>query len=235
MALFILPIFWNLSGNSFVNQMSLTGCIFFLLTVNINTNVNATILVFQDERPVFLREYAKQMYGVPAYYLAKVIMEMPMMIFLPLLNALIIYFGVGLTITASQFFIFYLVNILVAMCASSFGYFVSSIFSSAETAVGAVPMIILPMMLVGGFTSNVGTFPDWIMWFQYISPVRYGMEALVINEFGSREYGPEDVDFLEFTGFNIGMWQCILLLVAIILVMRTISMVSLWGLVSKFQ
>jgi len=41
------------------------------------------------------------MYGVPAYYLAKVVVESPVMALNPLLNAVIVYFGIGLTITAS--------------------------------------------------------------------------------------------------------------------------------------
>jgi len=64
-------------------------------------NVLGTILVFQDERPVFLREFSNQMYGVPAYYLGKVLVETPVMALNPLLNAIIVYFGIGLTVTAS--------------------------------------------------------------------------------------------------------------------------------------
>ena len=63
--------------------------------------MTGTLLTFQEERPVFLREQANKMYSVPAYYLAKLLVEMPMQSFTPMVLAIIIYFKVGLTITAS--------------------------------------------------------------------------------------------------------------------------------------
>lgn len=83
---------------------------------------------------------------------------------MPLLYSCIVYFGVGLTATAGQFFYFYLIHFLIAFCAASFGYFISSIFEQAETAVGMAPIIILPIMLFSGFFSNSGSYPDWIGW-----------------------------------------------------------------------
>ena len=41
------------------------------------------------------------MYTVAPYYLTKVITEFPSQIFIPLLFEIIVYFGIGLTITAS--------------------------------------------------------------------------------------------------------------------------------------
>ena len=158
-----------------------------------------------------------------------------MLILIPLLDTLIVYFGIGLTITASQFFYFYLINVLVAMSASSLGYFISGLFQRAEDAVGFVPMLLLPLGIVGGFVSSPKNQPDWISWFQYVSPIRYGMEALIINEFGSRDYGPEDVDFVEFIGFELGFWQSIALLTSTIVVFRVVSMLTFYKMVRKFQ
>jgi ABC-type multidrug transport system permease subunit len=64
-------------------------------------NLMGTILVFQQERPVFLREQANKMYSVTAYYLAKILIETPILALTPMIFALIVYFGIGLTITAS--------------------------------------------------------------------------------------------------------------------------------------
>lgn len=128
------------------------------------------------------------MYGVPAYYLAKILIETPILAFLPLLNAIIVYFGIGLTITAYQFFYFYLITLMVSFCAASIGYFISSLFEKEEDAVGMAPLFILPMVVFGGFFSNSGNFPVWISWLQYVSPIRYGFESLVRNEFGRRNY-----------------------------------------------
>lgn len=41
------------------------------------------------------------MYRVPPYYITKVMSDTPIMIIIPLLYELIVYFGIGLTITAT--------------------------------------------------------------------------------------------------------------------------------------
>lgn len=63
---------------------------------------------------------------------------------------LIVYFGIGLTITASQFFIFYATVFLIAQCAASWGYFLSSLFEKEEMATALSPVIMMPIMLFGG-------------------------------------------------------------------------------------
>lgn len=90
------------------------------------------------------------MYTVTAYYLAKIIIETPILALTPMLFALIVYFGVGLTITASQFFIFYAALLLVVQCAASWGYFLSSLFEKEEMATALSPVVMMPIMLFGG-------------------------------------------------------------------------------------
>ena len=76
-------------------------------------NMMGTILTFQAERPVFLREQANKMYSVSAYYVAKIAAETPVLAFTPMVFAIIVYFKIGLSITASQFFYFYLIVLLM--------------------------------------------------------------------------------------------------------------------------
>ena len=58
-----------------------------------------TIITFQPERPVFLREQANNMYSVGIYYLAKTLIETPVLLLTPMVFAVITYFGIGLTVT----------------------------------------------------------------------------------------------------------------------------------------
>lgn len=128
-------------------------------------NLMGCILIFQEERPVFLREQANKMYNVGPYFISKVGIEFPIQMFTPMVWWIVTYFGVGLTITAGRFFMAYLINFMLVICASSFGYFLSSIFDNEEMAVALAPVVIMPLMLFGGFFSNSGSYPDWIGWF----------------------------------------------------------------------
>lgn len=120
------------------------------------------------------------------------------------------------------------------MVATSVGYLVSSIFSKAEDAVNIAPIIIMPMILFGGFFSNSANYPAWLGWLQWLSPIRYGHEALCANEFESRQYDEGDIDMIEFLSYKLGMWRCLLILAAFVIFYRLLSMFFLRLLVSKF-
>lgn len=55
------------------------------------------VLLFPDERPVFLREVGNNMYSVSAYFFSKVIAELPASIITPILYGTIVHYSVGLS------------------------------------------------------------------------------------------------------------------------------------------
>ena len=100
LGLLSLAIFWDLSGNTYVELMGLAGTLFFFTMFETVSAFMGVVLTFQDERPVFLREQAKKMYGVLPYYLTKTLLEVPVFLICPMIISIITYFGVGTTITA---------------------------------------------------------------------------------------------------------------------------------------
>lgn len=97
------------------------------------------------------------------------------------------------------------------------------------------PTIVLPMLFFSGFFSNTGSYPSWISWIQWLSPLRYGLEGLVQNEFGHRDYQSGDVNMVEFLNFNVGLSRCLAILGGIGIGVRIISLICLKTLISKFQ
>ena len=148
MSLLCLILFHD--QGSYADARSLISGLFFVAINQTMINMMGTILTFQEERPIFLREQANNMYSVSAYYLAKIIVDFPLLTFLPMLFAVICYFKIGLTISAAQFFYFFLIIVLLSQCAASFGYFISSIFEKEEMAVSLAPVIMMPIMMFGG-------------------------------------------------------------------------------------
>lgn len=65
------------------------------MTIAFNAIQNI-ILIFPDERPVFLREVNNNMYSVSAYFFGKVIAELPVSILTPVIFGSITYFSIGL-------------------------------------------------------------------------------------------------------------------------------------------
>lgn len=68
------------------------GCLYFsLLSIAFNAT-QTIILLFPEERPVFLREISNKMYTVSAYFFGKLIAEIPGTLVVPVLNASIVYY-----------------------------------------------------------------------------------------------------------------------------------------------
>eukprot|EP00347_Sterkiella_histriomuscorum_P021229 403334750 len=233
--LLCLPIFWDLTGNEFVTQMGLAGFLFFSTISTLFTHMQGNLLAFQEERPVFLREMANKMYHVGPYYTAKMVLDLPSLIIQPMTWTIIVYFGVGLSITAGQFWYFYLIMCMLCISSSSFGFFISSLFSQSETALAVAPVIIMPMVLFSGFFSNAGTYPDWIGWIQWISPIRYSLESLIWNEFGDRQYATDEINLVTYLSYELGIGKCLAILAGLSVFFRVLTGVSLKMLAGKFQ
>ena len=75
--------------------MTRNGCLYFILLAIAFNSTQTVILLFPEERPVFLREISNKMYTVSAYFFGKLIAEIPGTLVIPIMNASIIYFYVG--------------------------------------------------------------------------------------------------------------------------------------------
>lgn len=118
------------------------------------------------------------------YYFARSLLELPLFLLLPLLFSAIVYFGVGLTVSAAQFFKFFLVLALQIQCALSWSYFLSAMIADGTTVMMIGPIVVFPFMLLGGFFANLTSQLRFLQWLNKISPLRYGFEALGWNEWG---------------------------------------------------
>ena len=107
---------------------------FFTCIVTFMAPFMMTIVTFQTERPVFLREQANKMYDVVPYYFAKTIAEIPVFTIIPLVFTAITYFMIGYNDSMEQFFKFVLTYMCNTLCAISLGYFMSSAFSHPDIA-----------------------------------------------------------------------------------------------------
>jgi ABC-type multidrug transport system permease subunit len=88
--------------------------------------------------------------------------EIPYALFFPALQSLIIYWFVGLTSTARQFFTFYLITLLTSFCGMSLGLLVGSFIRDPKTVSIASPVIVLPLVLFSGFFKNSSNLSAWI-------------------------------------------------------------------------
>lgn len=227
-----------------IHAQSTAGMLFF---VNLNQFMGAymtTLLTFNTERTVVVREQANQMYSIMTYYVARSTVETPLFLLTPMIFSLIVYFGVGLDITAAKFFQFYLVMVIQIQAALSWSYFVSAMIANGTTALMVGPIVIFPFMLLGGFFTNSNAIQSWLSYVEKISPLRYGFEALGWNEWSnegfvcqanSRDPNRFAKCMPEVLGFTYSYWECIIIMVGINIGLRIISAFGLKFVIGKFS
>lgn len=93
-ALFCVVLFMNVDG-TLAGVQNRNGALFFItMTMSFNAIQNV-ILIFPDERPVFLREANNNMYRVSAYFWAKIFSEFPSSLLTPVIFGSIVYYAIG--------------------------------------------------------------------------------------------------------------------------------------------
>ena len=93
-SLFCVVLFYNVQEDA-AGVQNRNGALFFI-TMSMSFNaIQNVILIFPDERPVFLREANNNMYSVSAYFWAKILSEMPSSILTPTIFGAICYFLIG--------------------------------------------------------------------------------------------------------------------------------------------
>lgn len=146
--------------------------------------IQNVILIFPDERPVFLREVNNNMYHVGPYFWAKVFSELPHGFLTPVVFGCIVYFAIGYnTVFWWKFPLFLVITILIYNAATGYALVISSLVSDKQLAVTLTPVLIIPFMLFAGFFVNQENIPVWLIEFQYLSIFKYGYQALYLNEF----------------------------------------------------
>ena len=97
-----------------------------------------------------------------------------------------LYWMTGLRPTAANFFIFVLFSFTCTMCMSMFFRSIGSTSRSLSQAQVPASLFILALVIYTGFTIPTRDMVPWFRWLNYLNPVAYAFEALMINEFHDR-------------------------------------------------
>jgi len=173
------------------DQASITDRLGLMFFIILNQAMNAmffTLNVFTGDKKVINHERRAGMYSVSSYFLSKTLVELPLQLFFfPTIFATIIYWMAGLQRCAYKFFIFLVVVELTTFTGESVGLAFSSIFDNFAMSSALAPILMIFFLLYSGFYVNNSSVPPEFIWVPYISFVRWGFEALVLNEFSGLE------------------------------------------------
>lgn len=98
-------------------------------------------------------------YSTFSFFVGRNVASLPLDLFLPILFIGIMYFPTPLDHSAKVFFWAVLVSELVYWMSASYGMFLSALFKDITVVMALVPVVIIPLMLTGGFFTNLNNVP----------------------------------------------------------------------------
>ena len=230
----MVPIFYGVDEPyNKVELQDMLGFGFMLIAGQFFFWTAGTLLAFQLERPVFLREQANKMYDVKPYFFAKNILEAPFALLTPLISLLVTYWCCGFKHNATDFFKLYLVLFLLVHNSIGLGLMLSAFAKSEVMAITMLPLVNMPTMILGGLLANGDALKAYISWAQWLSVARYSNEAIMTVLL--KDVNPLTNKLLEIEGFTHGYWWCVAFLVGFAILWRVISFVALKLSIKKFQ
>jgi len=180
MGVLFAVIFWGVGGKD--KPASHFGAVCNLMIGVMFGSAQPILLQFPLERPIFLREYAANMYGVVPYFLAKTIMEVPLSFLTALETCLTSYWTMDLQ---GNFFALVGTSLALSMTASSTAIMIGCSVANAQSAQELAPLIFVPQIIFTGIFVSIDLIPPALRWMQYLCALKYAVDLATVIELGN--------------------------------------------------
>jgi ATP-binding cassette, subfamily G (WHITE), member 2, PDR len=186
MALVIGSVFYDLDSttNSFFSRGAL---IFFAILMNAFGSA-LEILTLYAQRPIVEKHTRYALYHASAEAFASMLTDMPFKICNAIIFNLTLYFLTNLRREPEAFFFFLLISFVLTLVMSMLFRTIASVSRSLSQALAPAAILILAIVIYTGFAIPTRYMLGWSRWINYIDPIAYGFEALMVNEFSGRQY-----------------------------------------------
>ena len=186
MALILGSVFYNLSKdtNSFFQRGAV---LFFAILINAFGSA-LEILTLYAQRPIVEKHNRYAFYHPSAEAFASMLTDMPYKIANAIVFNITLYFMVNLRREPGAFFFFLLVSFITTLMMSMLFRTIASVSRTLSQAMAPTAVLILAIVIFTGFAIPVDYMLGWCRWINYIDPVAYSFEALMVNEFAGQQY-----------------------------------------------
>ncbi|EPS25362.1 ABC multidrug transporter C [Penicillium oxalicum] len=184
MALIIGSVFFNLQDttDSFYSRGAL---LFFAVLLNAFSSA-LEILTLYAQRPIVEKQARYAMYHPFAEAIASMLCDMPYKLLNAVTFNVTLYFMTNLRRTPGAFFTFLLFSIFTTLTMSMIFRTIAASSRTLAQALVPAAILILGLVIYTGFTIPPRNMLGWSRWMNYIDPIAYGFESLMVNEFHNR-------------------------------------------------
>ncbi|KAG8167727.1 hypothetical protein KVR01_003416 [Diaporthe batatas] len=185
-ALIMSSLFYNLpeTTSSFYSR---SAVLFVAILANAFSSA-LEILTQYSQRPIIEKQRRYAFYHASAEALSSVLVDMPYKITNTIFYDLIIYFMTNLNRDPGNFFFFLFTTFLMVLSMSGLFRSIASLSRTLSQAMVPASVLMLALVIFTGFVVPVDYMLGWCRWINYLDPVGYGFESLMINEFHNRDY-----------------------------------------------
>ncbi|KAI1637777.1 ABC-2 type transporter-domain-containing protein [Biscogniauxia mediterranea] len=186
MALIVGSVFYNLQFNtsSFFQRGAL---LFFACLLNAFASA-LEILTLYSQRPIVEKHSRYALYHPSAEAVASMLCDMPYKIANAIIFNLTLYFMTNLRREPGAFFFFLLITFATVMAMSMIFRTIASASRTLSQAMVPAALLILDLVIFTGFVIPIDYMLGWCRWLNYLDPLAYAFESLMVNEFSGRDY-----------------------------------------------
>ncbi|KAH8368889.1 hypothetical protein KR200_000371 [Drosophila serrata] len=181
-ALLLGVVYWQIGADA-EKIVSNVSCLFFVILFVFAGNAMPSILLCMQDSAVFLREYYNGWYSLGAYYLSKVLADLPLQLTCPTLFISIGYFMTGQPSELHRFAMCWVICVLTAFIGHFIGVIAGSLFSM-QLAIFLVPSATIPFLLFSGFFIRLNELSWFLRPICDVSFFRYVFEGLLRAIYG---------------------------------------------------
>ena len=138
------------------------------------------------------------MYHPFAEAIASMLCDMPYKLLNAVTFNVTLYFMTNLRRTPSAFFIFLLFSIVTTLTMSMIFRTIAASSRTLSQALVPAAILILGLVIYTGFTIPTRNMLGWSRWMNYIDPIAYGFESLMVNEFHGRKFKCEEDSMIPY-------------------------------------
>lgn len=181
-ALFAGSLFWQL-GLQDVDIANRVGALFFSETVMAFAPTASSALRLFELRLSYLREHASGTYATLPFYIACILVDVPLYILCVVYYSAITYFMIGFNqVSIARWFYFIIILFLLVQANVSFGYVFISLSKQFRTAQICIMTILSIFVVFGGPFINENSIPSYWSWMPWVSYFAYAFKGLFYNE-----------------------------------------------------
>ncbi|KAH8879760.1 hypothetical protein GQ53DRAFT_738241 [Thozetella sp. PMI_491] len=185
-ALIVSSLFYNMQQTTATFYSR--GAVLFMAILSNAFSSALEILTQYAQRPIVEKQARYAFYHPSAESFSSILVDMPYKVLNSICYNLVIYFMTNLNRTPGAFFFFLLVSFLMVLAMSGIFRSIAALSRSLSQAMVPAAILILALVIFTGFAIPVDYMLGWCRWINWLDPVAYGFEALMINEFHGRNY-----------------------------------------------